>query len=246
MPWSTRNRGIFDCILALGWSQEKNQKARKRIAMFGPKMSVKFKNPKTNKPIELVLGPPVDEAEVIKSFVLWFNDNRVRQYLSMNMGLTESSEREWIVGQGHNKEALVWMMYADGVLVGSLGLHRINLTDRQAELGISVGNKEYWGKGIATAAEIAVIDYAFSNIVAEGLHKVWARVFSGNGASQKVIEEKVGFRAIGTRKEDVWCNGAWYDVWMGEMLKSDWQTRREESIKSAGIEKLDLYPGIQK
>ena len=212
--------------------------------MYGSHMRAEYLN-KSGEKIEVELRPPLDENREAKKFVAWFNDNRVRQYLSMSCGLSESEEIDWIRGQNQKKDDLVWFAYISEDPVGSIGLHRIDRENQHAELGISVGNRDYWGKGIATVMEILVLEYAFENVVAGGLHKVWARVFAGNGASQRIIEDKLGFRSIGIKKEELWRHGRWYDEWSGEMLSSDWRKKKGDAIKNAGITELDLYPGCE-
>jgi RimJ/RimL family protein N-acetyltransferase len=208
-------------------------------------MELMFVEKSSKDEVALLFCPPLDEQREAKTFVDWFNDNRVRQYLGRSSGMSESGELGWIHGQDKKPDDLIWFVYVDGQPIGSIGLHRIDRTNAQAEMGINIGDKSRWGKGIATAMEIAVLDYAFSNIVAGGLHKVFVRVFTKNIASKKVIQDKIGFREIGVRREDVWCNGGWYDTWLGEMLQCEWLERRDENIKKAGILRLDLYPGIE-
>lgn len=211
--------------------------------MYGTKMTATFTSPKTGETYNIVLCVPKNIESDAKRFTEWFNDNRVKQYLGNSNGFTESAELDWLKNQNEQKDELIWMVYANEELIGSIGFHRISLTNRRAELGICIGNKKYWGKGIAAAIEIMIVDYGFNNIVAGGLHKILALVYTGNIASQKVLEQKVGFRSTGIRKENVWCNGGWYDEWSGELLKSGWKEKRTVTIKNAGITELSLYPG---
>lgn len=53
--------------------------------------------------------------------------------------------------------------------------------------------EEYWGKGIMTEATKAVTKHAFDNL---GLIRVFARVFSNNSASIRVLE-KAGYKQEG-------------------------------------------------
>ena len=66
---------------------------------------------------------------------------------------------------------------------------------------------EYWGKGIATEAAAAFIDYAFSNELTDQL---LADVDPRNLASLRVLE-KLGFARTGEAKNtfllgDEWCD----------------------------------------
>lgn len=204
-----------------------------------------MKNPKNGEELNVELRPPKDESKDLASFVEWFSDNRVMQYLSMSHPVTESSERTWFQDQATVKDSCIWFVSVNGVLSGSIGLHRIDLQNRRAELGISLGNKAVWGKGVATAIEIAVADYAFQNFAGEGLHKLYARAYGGNKGSIKALTEKVGFRTIGVRKKELWKQGRWHDEWNGELLAEDWAKMRVERIKKAGILELNLYPGCE-
>ena len=61
------------------------------------------------------------------------------------------------------------------VLVGSIGLKNIDLTNKKANLGYWIG-EQYWGRGIATECVRLIINYAFSYDL--GLREVIAYVFS--------------------------------------------------------------------
>lgn len=211
--------------------------------MFGPKMCVEYKT-KEGEVMKLTLCPPKDEKEAVKKFVEWMNDNRVRQYLGQWSGITESSEAEWFRNQAISKEQINWCIYAGETLIGGIDIHEIDLKHRQAELGIILGDKKFWDKGIATSVEIAALDYGLNNIVAGGLNKVSALVYEGNIASQKALE-KAGLRTVGTLKDHIWKNGRWYDSWLGEITRKEWDEKREAVLKTARITKLDLYPGIE-
>ncbi len=67
-----------------------------------------------------------------------------------------------------------------------------------AEIGYWIG-KPWWGRGIATEAAAALIDYCFHEI---GFSRVTCGHFVDNPASGRVIS-KLGFRYTGV--EFVWC-----------------------------------------
>lgn len=50
---------------------------------------------------------------------------------------------------------------ADGECIGTCGLFNIDLTARHAELGIGIGDKEYWGRGYGRESVGLLLDYAF-------------------------------------------------------------------------------------
>lgn len=93
------------------------------------------------------------------------------------------------VNTGRGEEAFV-VTLADGTLIGACGL---TLIDGPApELGYWIG-VPHWGRGYATEAVRAVIDYAFTDLDHEAL-QAGARVI--NPASRRLLE-KCGFQWTG-------------------------------------------------
>src|SRR5438477_214806 len=62
-------------------------------------------------------------------------------------------------------------------LIGVAGLHSINQKDRHAAFGISIGEKEEWGKGYGTEATRLIVGYAFETL---NLNRVWLHVHAHN------------------------------------------------------------------
>lgn len=78
-----------------------------------------------------------------------------------------------------------------GDAIGAIGYRLQSDIDRaSAEIGYWVG-EPFWGRGIATAALVAVTRCAFARH--EELHRVFALPFAGNPASSRVLE-KAGYR----------------------------------------------------
>jgi [ribosomal protein S5]-alanine N-acetyltransferase len=84
-----------------------------------------------------------------------------------------------------------------GELCGAVGL---NLADAhmRAELGYWIG-VPFWGKGFATEAARAAVAFGFEAL---RLHRIYAHHFSGNTASQRVLE-KIGMRQEGRSRQHV-------------------------------------------
>lgn len=83
-----------------------------------------------------------------------------------------------------------------GVTIGTISLFEINEHHKTAELGMLIGDKAYWGKGVATEVVKALIDYAFKNLK---IKYISAEIESGNIGMQKVLENS-GFVSDGVFK----------------------------------------------
>ena len=82
-------------------------------------------------------------------------------------------------------------------LCGAVGLN-IAVTHWRAELGYWIG-VPFWRMGFATEAASAVLAFGFQNL---RLHRIHAHHFSGNTASQRVLE-KIGMRHEGRSREHI-------------------------------------------
>ena len=88
---------------------------------------------------------------------------------------------------------------ADNVYVGNIYLTEI--TSTSAVYQIFIGNKNYWGKGIAKKASKLILDYAFTTL---NLERVDLRVRNAN-ESAKCLYLKLGFSVKG-------CDGEWINM----------------------------------
>jgi RimJ/RimL family protein N-acetyltransferase len=129
---------------------------------------------------------------------------------------SEELARQWIsdLFEGEFVQGIV----SQGELVGLCGY----MPDgNSAEIGYWVG-KPWWGRGFATEAAGALIDYCFNEV---GFERITCGHFVDNPASARVIA-KLGFRFTGW--ERVWC----------EARQSDVDTLKYERLRQAGEAKV--------
>jgi [ribosomal protein S5]-alanine N-acetyltransferase len=110
---------------------------------------------------------------------------------------------------------------AEGYLLGAVGLVDINRRHERAEIGYWVG-RPYWGRGYATEAASAVIEYGFAVLC---LHRIYATHFTRNPASGRVMQ-KCGMTHEGRLREHVRKWGANEDVDVYGLLQDEWQQIR--------------------
>lgn len=120
------------------------------------------------------------------------------------------------------RDGAFFAIEADGKLIGQCGLRYegiIDATAQTCELGISIGDKDYWGRGYGRDAVRVLLDYAFR--LRNG-HKVWLRV---NGTNERAIRSyrACGFVEEGRLRQQVWGDGQHVDlVYMG-ILRAEWE-----------------------
>ncbi len=78
----------------------------------------------------------------------------------------------------------------DGKPIGSIGLHRNDLAERddEYELGYWIG-KPFWGQGLIPEAAHELLRYAFEDL---DMNRIWCGHYEGNTKSRRVME-KIGF-----------------------------------------------------
>ena len=111
---------------------------------------------------------------------------------------------------------------ADGSFIGQCILHNFDRAAGTCELGISIGEREYWSQGYGREVVSLLLDYAFRLL---NLHKVW---LTTNATNERAIRSYLacGFREEGRLREHYWIAGSYDDaVYMG-ILRSEWHAIR--------------------
>jgi [ribosomal protein S5]-alanine N-acetyltransferase len=102
-----------------------------------------------------------------------------------------------------------------GELVGAIGM-RIQLESDRAEIGYWIG-VPYWGRGFATEAARAVIEYGFERL---RLNRIFGEHFTRNAPSGRVLQ-KAGMRHEGTLRQAHKKWGEYLDTELYAILRGD-------------------------
>jgi ribosomal-protein-alanine N-acetyltransferase len=128
---------------------------------------------------------------------------------------TVNDARRWLESVVDQKPETNFAIAVADEAVGGIGFTvQHDVARRSAEIGYWLG-EEFWGRGIATEALIAVTDYAFSNY---DVCRVYAHVFEWNLASARVLE-KAGYAYEGCLKKSVTKDGQTIDQLMYAMIR---------------------------
>jgi RimJ/RimL family protein N-acetyltransferase len=148
-------------------------------------------------------------------------DPEVRRGLRLDRAPTLEEEEAFIERVGPSRDDLVLALCErdGGRLLGVVGLHAVDRENRHAQLGIFVGEPADWNRGFGTEATRLVVEHAFTGL---GLNRVWLHVFPDNAPAVRVYE-KLGFRREGLLRQHQRRGGAWLDVLVMAMLRSEWQ-----------------------
>jgi len=106
----------------------------------------------------------------------------------------------------------------DGKHIGNCVYYDINNTKGEAELGIMIGNRDYWGKGYGSDAVTALVSYIFRQT---NLKRIYLKTLDSNRRAQKCFQ-KCGFTPYGHLSKDG------YSFTLMEMHRKQWE---EEQLK---------------
>jgi len=128
---------------------------------------------------------------------------------------TSRDARDWLDAVIDHKPETNFAIEVGGEAVGGIGFTpQHDVGRRSAEIGYWLG-EEFWGRGMATEALVAVTEYAFANF---DLCRLYAHVFDWNGASARVLE-KAGYQFEGRLTKSVIKDGQTIDQLMYAMIR---------------------------
>jgi len=171
------------------------------------------------------VGLRAPEREHIDLFLKWFNDLDILQYVLRVRPMGRAEEEEWLAGLSKRPDDLVFVIAAleGGVPIGSCGLHRISASNRSADLGIVIGEKENWNRGFGREAMNLLCGYGFG---VQNLNRIGLSVYEYNVRGIRCYE-RVGFRLEGRRRAARFWDGRYWDILEMGLLASEWKAGRE-------------------
>ncbi|MET9012696.1 GNAT family protein [Streptomyces olivaceoviridis] len=107
---------------------------------------------------------------------------------------------------------------ADGTVIGMADYRDLDLYAGVATLGVTIGEREFWGRGHGRDALRLLVDHLFG---AYGLNRLELDTWSGNERAVRAFT-KLGFREEGRRRSAVLVEGERYDRVLFGMLREEW------------------------
>ena len=105
----------------------------------------------------------------------------------------------------------------DGKHIGNCMYYDIDVKGGEAELGVMIGDRDYWGKGYGTDSVASLLGYIFT---ATSLDRVYLHTLDWNERAQRSFS-KTGFREV----KRVRRSGQ--NFIRMEVLRSDWEARAD-------------------
>lgn len=164
---------------------------------------------------------PIDLNDTEK-FTEWLNDLDVLENIIYNFVTNVENERLILEKQSKEHNYSIVTIEND-LLIGKCCIENIDYLNQTAEVGIFIGNKDFWNKGYGTEAMRLLLDYGFKAL---NLHNIIIEVYSFNKRAIKSYE-KIGFKQIGKRREALHRNLEKHDIIYMDLLEREFYEKRK-------------------
>jgi len=169
---------------------------------------------------ERLLFRPLGQDDVTERYVYWLNDPEVNRYLEIRFSNhTLESCGAFVRETNADPNSHLWGMFdrSTGLHIGNIKIGFINSIYSSGQLSLFIGEKAYWGKGLATEAISAVTKWAFDEL---DLVRVEAGCCDENTASLRAFL-KVGYTVEGYFRKNTVLDGRRIGgFWLG-MLRDE-------------------------
>ncbi len=181
------------------------------------------------------LGPR--RKDLVPTYLTWVNNPEVNCYLTLwGSAMSLEDEEKWYeeASAGPSQRILTVYRREELVPIGNAGLHDIDFRNGSAELGIMLGESDYWGMGLGTEATQLMLDFGFTGL---GLHCIHLRALSCNARAIRCYE-KVGFKRAGRLREVMRIGSQRFDLLAMDMLASEFASPvLGPMLKEKGLQK---------
>lgn len=164
------------------------------------------------------------EPDDYKKTVVWHNDPEIWDMVMGNRYFVSSEyEKQWVEKKifSNNDSFTFAICYKENNdFIGMVSLTNIDYIQRKAIFSKMIGEKKYWGKGIATESVMLMLNYAFNEL---GLKRVQAAQLITNKASIKV-NLKCGFKNEGILRSACFKNGKYVDINVMGILDEEYRS----------------------
>jgi RimJ/RimL family protein N-acetyltransferase len=136
----------------------------------------------------------LSKGDITKKYINWLNQSNIMRFTEQN-GKTHDqvSTEEFVHSCYLNEGTFLFGIFFNKVHIGNIKLGPINFTHQIADVSYVIGDRDYWGRGIATIVIKAVTNFGFNEL---NLHKINAGTYENNIGSIKALQ-KCGFNQEG-------------------------------------------------
>ena len=151
-------------------------------------------------------------SDATPEYVSWLNDPEINQFIESRFFVHTKESVEDFISKTSNDSNHTFAIIDNesGLHIGNIKIGNINPQHKYADIGLIIGDKFFWGKGVATEAIKMCVNFAFNQLK---LHHLYAGIYDMNIGSIKAFE-KAGFIREGCAKNKYLFNGKRIDSYI--------------------------------
>ena len=163
------------------------------------------------------LSPISVSEDDTENYIKWMNNKEVAvNFGQYNHVVSSKNDLKWLFEPPSDMQRYAIVRLDNDTLIGSISIHNIDHLNRNAFIGIFIGEEEHRNKGYGTDAIRTLLEYGFKTL---NLHNIMLTV-RANMEAAIACYKKTGFREVGRLPEWVFINGQYVDkLYMGILAK---------------------------
>jgi len=162
------------------------------------------------------------ERADLPNYVPWLNDEETMAYFGSYEPASLAGEERWYEEEGKNPATRNYAVYYQDEHVGGAGFAHLDFRNRSAEVGLFIGRKDLWDKGLGQDILRALLRHGFEQL---NLHRIYLRVFAENARAVRCYE-KAGFRHEGRQRDLYFRHGRYHDLLFMSVLEDEYRAAR--------------------
>ncbi len=129
----------------------------------------------------------INVNDVNSTYLSWLNDYEVIKFTEQkDIQHTIVSIKEYVLEKFNSDNDFLFGIFYFDRHIGNIKLGPISNIDKSAEVSFLIGNKDCWGKGIATKALKRIINFGANELA---IRRFNAGYYSNNKASAKIFKK---------------------------------------------------------
>lgn len=154
----------------------------------------------------------------------WINDARARIFARNVFPASLEALKKQLEEDKEDRKA-VWLEIwhkGDKRPIGTGGLFSIDWVNRHAAIGMSIGEVDYWNKGIGTEVIKLLLKYGFGEL---NLYRIEAWIYAPNEASKKAASN-AGMIHECSLRDTIYIDGKFHNTDVFVIFESSWRSAR--------------------
>ena len=161
---------------------------------------------------------PLSLNDVNSNYLSWLQDPEVMSGIATK-DYTLAKLNEYVSNRlnDYNVHFFAIICNVSNIHIGNIKLDFYDNDANTIELGLLIGNKNYWGKGIGKQVCKLILEYAFNVL---NIRKIYLAVYENNPGAKRLYE-KLGFKIEGCLRKHIAVNGEYFDKYYMGIFKEE-------------------------